>query len=586
MMDTLRAMYPEGGFVNFYVQQRELMALQWQEWLNQPLYAQLGTLGTWINRGTAAGVVATILSHTAVTYTGRQVLHRLNFMYDELTNRRHLDEIMDECDAWLALPGGAQRKSQVRDDFGLVTAERDFGLPATAAAANTPLRWFRRCLIAARLQDLRNAFGTLPGALRWPIAFLLFWIATPQLALAWATSLVGLSAGGLLWALSHAQLPLDKHLRAIPYFWLTRAPWDVEHVGTFGASPGAEHLLTPVELPAHVTNFTDVITLTVRHVTHGLDTTITNLTTPVLTTTRRPASRSTWGTRDYSDERGINTGWFDTGILRPTADFRIRGDMHDVLSRVVWRLQRAIALLALTAGTENLVLRVPSELAKKREGRSWHDRGSFFPWTNPIAPAIIVPGEAEGTQSRANYPAYHYWLSPKLRHTLRQIPPDDFPPLRTSVARFIERFLQTGHVADKTIARDLVASDIKDLLVKEVLRRRAWWPSAALGLYISEGTWNATERDIVQAFAVLYGFAVIWADAADDEITRCKDRLADEEDLSMFDKTACESLLRVTSDPGAELTWAWRAVQTLFSWGAQGDARPRKLVVTLKLPLR
>ncbi len=233
-----------------------------------------------------------------------------------------------------------------------------------------------------------------------------------------------------------------------------------------------------------------------------------------------------------------------------------------------------------------MVLRVPSLLATKKNRRCWHDTGDFFPWEPPLEAATIDGATGRLVQkSRVGYPDFHYWLSPALRHALRAIPPRDLPPLRPNVALFIARFLESGHVADRTVARDLLATDIDDFKANDLVRRRAWWPTAALGLYITGGAWNETERDVISAFALLYGFAVVWADEDRAEIEECATRF-DDGDLSIFDKTRCKGERR--PPPAARgIAWAWHTLKGLFSRGT-GDAQPQvhtQLHVTLDFPV-
>jgi len=87
-----------------------------------------------------------------------------------------------------------------------------------------------------------------------------------------------------------------------------------------------------------------------------------NLSVVVGSSTRLPArwdaSDEPGGWSAWENERGVNTGWLNTGIGLP-GSWHDPVAYHDVASRVVWRTQRVIALLSL-AGTD-LVLRVPRD---------------------------------------------------------------------------------------------------------------------------------------------------------------------------------------------------------------------------------
>jgi hypothetical protein len=570
--------------------------MAYHNFMHAPLNAWIGRAGGWLERGTVALGVGLAVTYPIITHATSQAWQRMNFMVDEFFNRPHVDEIMDECDDWLwedEANAGPEPESKAVPEFGYVMAERSFGLEAdVASAGNTWLVWLRRNHLVRGLQRVRDRFNQMANWLRVSIAFLLFYEIGPFAVLSFFEDVRWQALSGALWALSHTVIPQDKHLRPAPFFYLTRTRWDVGNVGSFGETPGAVLHVNEL-LPPEIMADLRVVTLSPKVITQALAETVDDMRAVVPTTTRRPTSWSLGAQAarymtGYADERGIDTGWFNSGLLRDAADFRLAMDMHDVLSRIVWRLQRKLALMALTGGgIRNIVLRVPTALANKGDARCWHDAGSFFPWVNPELPAIMWDEVKQEPyeRSRVAYPSYRYWLPPALRHKLRLVPDMEFPPLRPPFAQFLAHFLERGHVADRTLARDLVASDIEGFLAKDLRHRRAWWPSAALGLYVTGGSWNATERDLVHAFAILYGFAVVWGDAEADEIRKCELRLGDRNDHTIFDVPRCEWTRRERA-PASALTWAWHALKTFFSRGAEEPLPSGKeLTVTVKFPI-
>lgn len=427
----------------------------------------------WITGGALVGVT-TVLGIEAFVAAAMQVMRRIGFAIEEYVNVAHVDEIADKCALWIedALDedeatfgetGVGDEKHDVRTWIFWVRFVRDAcKLVATVQKFMSEQHWFVKTLVATAIYA----------------------------AAAYSLGGMAVISAILLTFLNGRSFPVfENDPRATARVRLRRLQWNPDVHGAFGEDTPGTRLVgygnEEMRDTLRIIALDDLIVWNPLGEAPALD-------VAVPTSTRLPSDIKWF--RPSRNERGVDTGIWDMGIgfSSTITPWRNPAQYHDLGSRLLWRLQRTLALLSVEG--RDFILRAPTLLVRKRTKGTWHDAASFFPWSDE---------------------AWCYWLPPYLRNRLLYYGRPWASP-SPGISRFLLDFLEEGVVLSD-LGRALTEQDQPNFIPSGLKARRGWWPDAPLGIVVTARSLPIYERDLIHAFAALYGFCILWRDSGTRE---------------------------------------------------------------------